>query len=167
VKALGLIMMSLLFFTGKLSSQDMSTARSTITIKIEDIKQSYTPSDHKIIKIVLENRNDTAVFLNLERSRYSDYKLFRFELKRDGIEVQKTSFHLALIGEDSDPEVPESTGRMIWKLAPREISRIAINLDRLFDLSVPGNYSLSVKIPANLDLKNDLYSNPVQFQVLP
>lgn len=152
------------------ASQAASAAVSPITIA-----PSTTSDRFKVdmpIPVVVTLTNTGTVQINLEILDAPDgaYRSLglRFALTMNGKEVEKTAFHRAIRHESlrGDPSL-RVDGTDTYTMKPGQVDHIKIDVKKLFSITQPGSYLFSVALPANMDNKVEIHSQPLALNVAP
>jgi hypothetical protein len=99
-----------------------------------------------IVTVTVTNVAHKDIWWRSDISKDSPYLGFRYLLTRDGREVETTFFHRKITGRQrpDDPSEVSSGSAITSPLAPGKMFAIRIDLTRLYEITVPGQYTLIV-----------------------
>jgi hypothetical protein len=98
------------------------------------------------VTVTVTNNTNHDVFWSAERVREPQYMACRYDLERNGHEVETTFFHRKITGRNrvGDPNEVYSGSSILLREPPGKIFDMKIDLARLYEITEPGEYTLRV-----------------------
>ena len=98
------------------------------------------------VTVTVTNYTSHDIFWSTERIKEPQYMACRYDLERNGHEVETTFFHRKITGRnrDGDPNKVYGGSSILLPHPPGKMFEMKIDLTRLYQITEPGEYTLHV-----------------------
>jgi len=120
------------------------------------------------VTMTVKNISGEEILWRAYRGKDSEYKGFRFLLKKNGQEVETTFLHRKLTGRQrqDDPSDVMSGSSIVFPWEAEKKFLMTIDLKRLYEITEPGQYTLDISRPEE-DNKTVVRANTVTLDIVP
>jgi hypothetical protein len=173
VKRHHLILLLITMFTWSLGGAHAQTARAqhskdacfTISLATPPDRQNVGgPVD---IQATVKNTSGKEIYWSYAKTD-TVYQAFRVQLERDGKQVETTTFHRRILGQQrvGDSQVVEDGDSIALPVAAQATMTWTLDLSKLYQITEPGTYLVSASRDDECS-KARVQSNRLSFQVSP
>lgn len=147
------------------TAQSKSSTNFTITAELAT--EPIHLGQPIIVNVTVKNVSAHDVYWRSEASETA-YRAFHVLLTRDGKEVEKTRLHRIVRNEQrpSDPNEMTAGSSIVTAIAPGMAFTLTIDLNRLYEITKPGEYTLEISRVAE-DHKTVIHSNKLKLTIFP
>ena len=127
-------------------TQDASKADPVYSITVAPPADPIRLGSPINVTVTVTNISSKEIYLASDRGPNTKYKDFTYLLMKNGREVETTWFHRKITGRNrpDDPPEVEAGSSITLPHAPGTIFVMTIDLKRLYEITVPGVYTLEV-----------------------